>query len=64
MFKQRAFKNSILKIAILADIHGNHFALEKVIEKAKNEKIEQLLILGDFVGYYYWVDTKTTIMMS
>lgn len=42
-----------MKIAILSDIHGNHFALEKVLEKASHEKIEQLLILGDFVGYYY-----------
>lgn len=42
-----------MKIAILSDIHGNHFALEKVLVKARLEKIEQLLILGDFVGYYY-----------
>ena len=42
-----------MKIAVLSDIHGNHFALEKVIEKARNEKIEHMLILGDFVGYYY-----------
>jgi putative phosphoesterase len=42
-----------MKIAILSDIHGNHFALEKVLEKARREKIDQLIILGDFVGYYY-----------
>jgi len=42
-----------MKIAILSDIHGNHFALEKVLEKARQEKIEHLFILGDFIGYYY-----------
>jgi putative phosphoesterase len=37
----------------MSDIHGNSFALEAMLEVAKKEKVEKLLILGDLVGYYY-----------
>lgn len=42
-----------MKVGVLSDIHGNHYALKKVLESARNEKVEKLLILGDLVGYYY-----------
>lgn len=42
-----------MKIGVLSDIHGNHYALKKVLEQARRESIDELLILGDFVGYYY-----------
>ena len=42
-----------MKIGILADIHGNQYALEEVLLSARKEKIEKLLVLGDIVGYYY-----------
>lgn len=42
-----------MKIGIMSDIHGNHYALEKVLEQAKKEKVDELLLLGDIVGYYY-----------
>ncbi|MDP3014481.1 MAG: YfcE family phosphodiesterase [Candidatus Subteraquimicrobiales bacterium] len=42
-----------MKIAILADIHGNSIALEKVLNEARGKKIKKLFILGDLVGYYY-----------
>jgi putative phosphoesterase len=42
-----------MKIGIISDIHGNHFALEKVLESASKNKVEKLLVLGDIVGYYY-----------
>lgn len=42
-----------MKIAILSDIHGNSFALKKVLNEAAKLKVEKLLILGDLVGYYY-----------
>lgn len=45
-----------MKIAILSDIHGNHFALQNVLQQAKLEKVQKLLILGDIVGYYYYPD--------
>jgi putative phosphoesterase len=42
-----------MKVAILSDIHGNHFALEAVLKDCKNLQIDHLLVLGDIVGYYY-----------
>ncbi len=45
-----------MKIAVLADIHGNHFGLLQVLQEAKKEKVEKLLVLGDIVGYYYYPD--------
>ena len=42
-----------MKIAIISDIHGNYDALFAVLEKAKTEDVDHLLILGDIVGYYY-----------
>jgi len=42
-----------MKIGVLADIHGNNFALEAVLKVAKKEKVKKLLILGDLIGYYY-----------
>lgn len=51
-----------MKIAVLADIHGNHFGLLKVLMEAKKEQVEQLLILGDIVGYYYHPDKVLEIL--
>ncbi|MEQ8217967.1 MAG: metallophosphoesterase family protein [Arenibacter sp.] len=45
-----------MKIAVISDIHGNYDALVAVLKKAKKEKVEHLLILGDIVGYYYHPD--------
>jgi len=45
-----------MKIAIISDIHGNYDALFEVLKKAKKQKVEHLLILGDIVGYYYHPD--------
>lgn len=42
-----------MKVALLSDIHGNHFALEAVLKDVRDQKISTLLICGDFVGYYY-----------
>jgi putative phosphoesterase len=43
-----------MKLALLADIHGNHLALEAVLKSVKTYEVDKLLIAGDFVGYYYW----------
>lgn len=45
-----------MKIAVISDIHGNCDALIEVLQKARKEKVEHLLILGDLVGYYYHPD--------
>lgn len=42
-----------MKIALLADIHGNSLALQAVLNAAKRAEVEALCIAGDFVGYYY-----------
>lgn len=38
-----------MKIAVIADVHGNGCALEKVLEDIKSRAIEQFIILGDLV---------------
>lgn len=38
-----------VKLAILADIHGNAFALKKVLEDIQQEGINQFIVLGDLV---------------
>lgn len=42
-----------MKIAILSDIHGNHYALAAVLEEVQTLNVDHLFILGDTVGYYY-----------
>lgn len=39
------------KIAILADIHGNLDALEKVLEDAQKNDVKLIINVGDLVGY-------------
>lgn len=41
---------------ILADIHGNIYALEAVLSELEKLGVTELLIAGDFVGYYYYPD--------
>jgi len=45
-----------MKIAVLADIHGNHYGLFQVLQEARKEQVEKLFILGDILGYYYHPD--------
>lgn len=45
-----------MKIAILSDLHGNHYALDAVMEDPTFKGVEHLFILGDIVGYYYRPD--------
>lgn len=42
-----------MKLALLGDIHGNAPALRAVLESAEKEGVEQLLITGDIIGYYF-----------
>ena len=39
-----------MKIAVMADIHGNHIALETCIDEAKRRGAEEYLFLGDYLG--------------
>lgn len=40
-----------MKIGILSDIHGNLEALEAVVKEIDNQKVEQVICLGDNIGY-------------
>jgi putative phosphoesterase len=42
-----------MKLALLGDIHGNELALQAVLRAASAEGVEQLLVTGDLVGYYF-----------
>ncbi len=42
-----------MKIGLLSDVHGNSAALAAVLAAARSSGVEQLLIAGDLVGYYY-----------
>lgn len=42
-----------LKVALLADIHGNADALGAVLAAASDSNVDRLLVAGDLVGYYY-----------
>lgn len=43
-----------MRIAVLGDIHANHFALRAVLDAARREGVDHLAVNGDLVGYYYW----------
>lgn len=44
------------RVAVLGDIHGNIEAFRAVLKEIEKERINQLLITGDLVGYYYHAD--------
>ncbi len=45
-----------MRIGLLADIHANADALRAVLDDARRRSVDELLIAGDFVGYYYAPD--------
>lgn len=42
-----------MKVALVADVHGNRAALAVVLAEAREAGVERLLVAGDLVGYYY-----------
>lgn len=42
-----------MKIALLADIHGNAPALECTLDAVAKIKPDKIAVLGDLIGYYY-----------
>jgi predicted phosphodiesterase len=42
-----------MKVAVVADIHGNSAALGAVLDDARRLGATRLVVLGDIVGYYY-----------
>jgi putative phosphoesterase len=41
-----------MKIAVISDIHSNIYGLEAVIKDAKAKNVDQIICVGDMVGYY------------
>ncbi|HEX7004523.1 MAG TPA: metallophosphoesterase family protein [Trueperaceae bacterium] len=41
-----------MRYLLLSDIHGNDIALEAVLDDARRRRWDQVLFLGDLVGYY------------
>ncbi len=39
-----------MKIGIIADIHGNIYALNEVLKRFDDEKIDKIIIVGDMIG--------------
>ncbi len=39
-------------IAVISDIHSNSLALERVLEDIKKRNVDDIVCLGDVVGYY------------
>jgi diadenosine tetraphosphatase ApaH/serine/threonine PP2A family protein phosphatase len=42
---------NVMRIAIISDIHSNKEALESVLAECDSAKIEEIVCLGDIVGY-------------
>ncbi|TJW47273.1 MAG: metallophosphoesterase, partial [Mesorhizobium sp.] len=40
-----------MRIAILSDVHANREAFDVVLEAARERGTDQLVLLGDLVGY-------------
>lgn len=39
-----------MKLAVIADIHSNHYALETCIKHALNKNVDEFLFLGDYIS--------------
>lgn len=39
-----------MKLAVIGDIHSNHYALETCISHALNRKVDEFLFLGDYIS--------------
>lgn len=53
-----------MKIALLSDIHANITAFEAVMNQIERDGIDQIIIAGDIVGYYYYPDKVIDICSS
>lgn len=53
MFNKKRKTN---KIAIISDIHGNYPALIAVLKDIEKEDVNEIICLGDLVGYYSMVN--------
>ncbi|WP_411842013.1 metallophosphoesterase family protein [Salinicoccus sp. HZC-1] len=45
-----------VRIAVISDIHGNHYALSKVLEDIKESDVDEIYCLGDIVSLGHQTD--------
>ena len=43
-----------MKLAVIADIHSNKYALKSVLREVDRLDIQKIILLGDVFGYYPW----------
>jgi len=53
-----------MKIAVMADIHGNIDALNAVLNAADSMGAERIFVCGDLTGYYYDTDAVVDTLSS
>lgn len=53
-----------MKIALIADIHANHYALEAVLNAATAAEVDRILVAGDLVGYYFAPSTVLDLLSA
>ena len=53
-----------MKVAVLSDIHGNIDALHAVAQELLQSAVEEIWVLGDVVGYYYYPDEVMELLFS
>lgn len=51
-----------MEIAVLADIHSNHVALERCMRYAEERGIRQFLFLGDYVGEFAYPERTMELL--
>lgn len=53
-----------MRIGVIADIHGNSYGLNAVLTDMEQLNIKHILIAGDFVGYYPFVNEVFSLLQS
>ncbi len=53
-----------MRIGVIADIHGNSLGLNAVLNDMERLDIDHILIAGDFVGYYPYVNEVFELLQS
>lgn len=51
-----------MRYAIISDIHGNVHALQSILEDAKNENIDEYILVGDYYGDFPYPNEVTDIL--
>ena len=53
-----------MRYAVIADVHGNHPALQAVLQEAKKAGAEQFLFLGDYMTDFPFTNEIVAVLRS